>query len=772
MNIWYLHHYATPYEIAGLHRPFEFGKYFNSAGNKTTVFSSSFLHYASTNLIEDNSKYLEQNYDGIDTVFIRTSGYGNSGVKRILNMLQFGIRLPKAAKVHALKTEKPDVIIASSPHPFTMLAGLIIAKSFSIPCICEVRDFWPEVFFTSGKLKESSILGRILLAVEKYIYTKADGITFLKEGDYTYLTDKKWDICHGGKIDMAKCIYVNNGVDIGLFDKRIAEHPFIDSDLCSNKYTIVYCGTIRPVNDIDLILDTAKLLGNGYSFLIFGTGNCVDALQKRINDEHIENVKLKGYVDNQYIPSILSQSSLNLLNYSGTAYNWSRGNSSNKLFEYLASGKPVVSTVKMGYDIIERYKCGASVAHTSPEEIAAQIRMIKELDNSSYTQMCKNARAAAADFDIHTLATKYLHEIERIASREKLSKMLSIKSAAVFGHFGYGQNLLNGQTIKTKIVTEELQRQLGEDQVVCIDTHGGLKTLLRAPFQAISALKSSKNILIFPAQNGLRVYAPLLAFFRTFFRERGLHYVVIGGWLPQFLSKRKLLTGTLKRFDGIYVETNTMKSALEANGFRNIFLMPNCKPLAVLSEDELVYPTGTPYRLCTFSRVCKEKGIEDAVHAVASVNETLGYTAYTLDIYGQVDSGQTEWFEQLQASFPNYISYCGLVPFDESTNVLKHYFALIFPTYYDGEGFAGTLIDALSAGIPVIASDWKYNPEIVNEHVGCLYPAKDVAALAAVLKDVSHDPSIIIEMKKSCLEESKKYKLETVVRDLLNHLKV
>ena len=73
-----------------------------------------------------------------------------------------------------------------------------------------------------------------------------------------------------------------------------------------------------------------------------------------------------------------------------------------------------------------------------------------------------------------------------------------------------------------------------------------------------------------------------------------------------------------------------MKSALEANGFRNIFLMPNCKPLAVLSEDELVYPTGTPYRLCTFSRVCKEKGIEDAVHAVASVNETLGYTAYTL----------------------------------------------------------------------------------------------------------------------------------------------
>ena len=68
-------------------------------------------------------------------------------------------------------------------------------------------------------------------------------------------------------------------------------------------------------------------------------------------------------------------------------------------------------------------------------------------------------------------------------------------TAAVLGHFGHGQNLLNGQTIKTKIVAEELQRQLGEDQVVCIDTHGKLKTLLRAPFQVISALKGSKNVL-------------------------------------------------------------------------------------------------------------------------------------------------------------------------------------------------------------------------------------------------------------------------------------
>lgn len=417
MNIWYLHHYGTPYEIPGLHRPFEFGEYFNKAGNKTTVFTSSYLHYASSNMIEDSSGYLIKNYNGIDSVFIRTCGYQSSGVDRIKNMLEFGLRLPKVADIYAKANGKPDVIIASMPHPFTALAGLKIAKKYHVPCIVEVRDFWPEVFFYGGRLKEKSILGKLLLAGERYIYTKADGLNFLKEGDHTYITDRKWDTGSDGKIDMSKCMYVNNGVDIALFDRRVAENPYEDDDFNSGKFLVVYCGTIRPVNNVDLILDTAKLLDDDCHFLIFGTGNCVDALKDRIEKENIRNVTLKGYVDNKFIPSILQHSSLNLLNYSGTAYNWSRGNSSNKLFEYLASGKPVLSTVKMGYDLIERFQCGASVEHTNPEEIAEKIRAVMQMDNQSYATLCTNARKAACEFDIPTLAQKYLNEINRIMQR-------------------------------------------------------------------------------------------------------------------------------------------------------------------------------------------------------------------------------------------------------------------------------------------------------------------------------------------------------------------
>lgn len=342
--------------------------------------------------------------------------------------------------------------------------------------------------------------------------------------------------------------------------------------------------------------------------------------------------------------------------------------------------------------------------------------------------------------------------------------------ASVLGHFGEGANLLNGQTVKTKIITEELQNQLGRDQVLKIDTHGGWKILLKAPFQVFRALKNSTNVLIFPAHNGLRVYAPLLALEKCFFKKRKLHYVVIGGWLPQFLKKRQSLAKILKKFDGIYVETNTMKCALEGQGFDNVFVMPNCKKLTVLSKEELVYPEGAPYKLCTFSRVMKEKGIEDAVNAVTAVNVTLGYQAYSLDIYGQVDASQTEWFDALQKKFPSCVRYGGLVPFDKSVDTLKEYFALLFPTYYEGEGFAGTLIDAYSAGVPVIASDWKYNPELVSEDVGYLYPIGKQSNLVKILTETATNPKVLLDMKENCIRKAKNYSPETAIQVLIERL--
>lgn len=339
----------------------------------------------------------------------------------------------------------------------------------------------------------------------------------------------------------------------------------------------------------------------------------------------------------------------------------------------------------------------------------------------------------------------------------------------ICGHYGGNNNFLDGQTVKTKIITKELEKEFGDNEVKKVDTYGGKKRLFSIIINLIGLVISCKNVIIFPAQNSLMLFAPILAFINRFY-HRKLHYVVIGGWLPEFVATRKYLQRALMSFDSIYVETNVMKIKLVDMGFHNVIVMPNCKKLNILEPEELIYPNEEPYRLCTFSRVMKEKGIEDAVDAVIAVNNKIGRIVYTLDIYGQIDSAQTEWFNELKSTFPSYIKYRGLVPFDKSVEVLKNYFALLFPTYYEGEGFAGTLLDAMAAGIPVIASDWRYNTEIVNEKTGYVYPVHDKHALVDTLICVGNNPNLLLSKKSGCLKEAEKYRPENVIQRLTSKL--
>ena len=340
-----------------------------------------------------------------------------------------------------------------------------------------------------------------------------------------------------------------------------------------------------------------------------------------------------------------------------------------------------------------------------------------------------------------------------------------MKTVCVCGHFGFGREFLDGQTVKTRNIYDELAQTLGEEKVCSLDTYGGKKAIIRLVFGMLRALKNCHNVVILPAQNGIRFIPPLLMSVNTFF-NRKLHYVVIGGWLDSFLENRKALTRCLKRFHCIYVETSTMKNVLENGGFKNVLVMPNCKSLQRLTEDELVYSVDEPYKLCTFSRVMWEKGIGTAVEAVKEVNQKLGRTACALDIYGPVDGQQTEWFEELCNSFPEYVRYCGTVAAEQSVGVLKDYFALLFPTIFYTEGIPGTIIDAYAAGVPVIASRWESFSDVVNEETGIGYDFEEENALAEAIETVIKDPGEFSAKKIACLRRFSDFSPE-VIREVL-----
>ena len=419
-KVWLMNHYASNMYRDHAGRHFWFAKRLREQGYDVTVFCSTTLVNGEELLSTGRAKLAIKRAEHIPFVFVKTVPAQGNGLKRVQNMGLFYKNLFPAAKAYAKRYGTPDIIIASSVHPLTMVAGIQIARKMRVPCICEIRDLWPEAIFSFGKTTEDSIIGKILIKGEHWVYKNADALIFTKEGDTDYLKEKRWTTAQGGDIDLKKCHYINNGVDIEAFERNIQIEKLEDQDLLDEtKFNVTYAGTIRPVNNVGNLLDTAALIKSrpGYEdvqFLIYGDGGELEELRTRVRDEKLDNVKMKGFIDRKYIPYILNHSALNILNYSQSQYNWTRGNSSNKLFEYMASGKPVISTVHMGYSIINKYQCGVELDEDTPEALCEQIMRFHDMGEDERARIGQNARTGAQDFDFDVLTQKLINVIESV----------------------------------------------------------------------------------------------------------------------------------------------------------------------------------------------------------------------------------------------------------------------------------------------------------------------------------------------------------------------
>lgn len=341
-----------------------------------------------------------------------------------------------------------------------------------------------------------------------------------------------------------------------------------------------------------------------------------------------------------------------------------------------------------------------------------------------------------------------------------------MKKIGILGHFGLGHNLANGQTVKTKNIYQALCNVYGINNISIFDTHGGLIFLTKMPFMLIKILVTCKSVVIMPAHKGICIITPLLLLFNIVFKRR-IQYIVIGGWLPKMVSNKKWLLNLIKYYDNIYVETERIKKELEFLGLSNVAVMPNFKCLNIIKEAKEY--TDSPLRICTFSRVNKEKGIEEAINAVKCINKQFGKTIFSLDIYGQIE--EEKWFNKIIAEQPDYITYKGCVAQDKSTTILNKYFALLFPTYYKGECFAGTIIDAYSAGIPVFASDWHDNSFLIeNMKTGLIFKARSTNSIKQALTYALQHIDKINNMRRNCIKEAVKYQPQNAIKILTTNI--
>ena len=411
-NVWIWNHYATNmfFDQAGRH--YWFAENLIKEGYKPTIFCASTNHFSDNHIYTKGHMYSIDSVNNIPFVFVNTPEYKGNGKKRVINMISFYRGLFKTAKEYAKLYGKPDLILASSVHPLTLVAGIKIAKKFNVPCICEVRDLWPESIVAYGALERDSILAKILYFGEKWIYKKASLIVMTWEGGSQYIRDRAWD----GQIDLSKVQHISNGVIIEDFDKNSLRYQVEDPDLEDINYkNLVYAGSIRKINNLGTLLDAAKIVQNKddkIRFLIYGSGDEKEMLERKCNIENIDNVIFKGRVEKKMIPSILTKSYANILHNSSTSLD-KYGQSQNKFFEYLASGKCVIQTYTTGFSILEKYNCGMSASDQKPEEIAKTILRACS-DDEKAQQMGRNAREAACDFDFKKLTNKLIELIENL----------------------------------------------------------------------------------------------------------------------------------------------------------------------------------------------------------------------------------------------------------------------------------------------------------------------------------------------------------------------
>lgn len=344
-----------------------------------------------------------------------------------------------------------------------------------------------------------------------------------------------------------------------------------------------------------------------------------------------------------------------------------------------------------------------------------------------------------------------------------------MKKICVVGNLNFGKEDHNGQTVKSRIIYDELTAQFGSGEVSVIDTAGGMKRVPVIVLKFIKAFFENGNIIIMPASNGVRVFAPLCALLGRALKKK-THYVVIGGWLPQLASQKPVIKKSILRIDALYVEDGQMAEALKKLGCENTYVMPNFKRLTIPDEPAQSKESDC-FRLCTFSRVSTDKGITEAVSAVRMLNEKNKGKIFKLDIYGQVQRDQDGWFGELKKTFDENITYKGCVRFSESPKVLREYDALLFPTYYEGEGFAGTLIDAFAAGLPVIATDWKYNGNIITDGVnGLLVKPGDTESLKNGIERLFENDAVRIQIGLNNLKKAENYLPENVMPILTGNL--
>ncbi len=203
------------------------------------------------------TKQVEQ--DGFRTRHLWTHA---SPSKRPVHRLLSYATFASSATMAGAAARRPDVVFASSPPLSVGVVGALLARRFRAPWVFDVRDLWPAVAAALGEVPNRRLLA-FARNLERRLYESAAAITAATEPFIEHID---------GMTTRQKAHLLPNGTTADWLEVGETEVAREDLDLPSDRFLWTYAGNIGLSQDLEVAIEAARLLGDGFRLLILGDG--------------------------------------------------------------------------------------------------------------------------------------------------------------------------------------------------------------------------------------------------------------------------------------------------------------------------------------------------------------------------------------------------------------------------------------------------------------------------------------------------------------------
>lgn len=397
MRAWIVNQYALPPSQSGGTRHYSLARALRSQGIVAEVFCSSRNYLSGARISEAGTTRC----DGVDFTFLETGGSSVVGRRssRFAAMMGFRRSFRQAARRRA---DAPDIIIGSSPSLIGAEGALEEARRRTVPFVLEVRDLWPLTLVEVGGYPSWHPAVLLFGWLERRLYRQADHIVTLLPNAAEHIAAR---CSRRGPVT-----WIPNGIDLRLVGDparapgRSAPWPE------DGAFVLMYAGAHGPANALDAVLDTMAVLERRhpgrFRLVLVGDGHEKARLRQRAEREALPIVFLDP-VPKAEVYRLLARADALVMNIPAIGL-YQAGTSPNKLFDYLAAGRPVLAGTSGADDLVARAGGGISVAGNDPGALAGAAERLAALSPAERDAMGARARAfVEANHDIERLAERY-----------------------------------------------------------------------------------------------------------------------------------------------------------------------------------------------------------------------------------------------------------------------------------------------------------------------------------------------------------------------------